>query len=91
MIIPIHSLARKAAGWEGTNLPFTITSIPGAMKGIQDIQPKLIVAVNPGFNVEEWIDLTKLIRNDCTLIVFNGNLDRVTHIINKLYFKDNIM
>lgn len=67
------SLARKSYG---ENLPFTLTSIDGVQVAPADERPKLMVAVNPGFNVEEWIELAKSTRG-APLIVINGNLDRL--------------
>ena len=70
------SLARKDPSW-GESLPFTLSSISGAMLAPADAQPKLIIAVNPGFNIDEWIDLPKIQREGCPMIVINGNLDRL--------------
>ena len=69
------SLARRSAGW-GDDLPFTLTSIPGALHAPHDQRPSLIIAVNPGFNIPEWIDLPKL-KNGVPMIVVNGNIDRL--------------
>lgn len=74
------SLARKK--W-GENLPFVLSSIEGATLQVSTTQdrPKLIVAVTPGFNINEWIDLSlfydKLSKDACPIIVINGNLDRL--------------
>ena len=38
--------------------------------------PEVLVIVNPGFNVNEWIDLANLNTN-AIVIVINGNLDRL--------------
>eukprot|EP01041_Mallomonas_annulata_P001579 gene1579-3052_t len=70
------SLAKKSKAW-GENLPFTITSIAGACSSPVDLKPKLIIVVNPGFNVEEWIEIPKLQRGDAPIIIINGNLDRL--------------
>lgn len=67
------SLARKSFG---ENLPFTLTSIEGAQAAPPDQRPELILAINPGFNVEEWIELSRVSR-DAPMIVINGNLDRL--------------
>lgn len=40
------------------------------------LQPEVLVVVNPGFNVNEWIDLANLNTN-AIVIVINGNLDRL--------------
>jgi hypothetical protein len=72
------SLARDAKGW-GDSVPFTMTSIEGAMKAPADKTCQLYVVVNPGFNVEEWIDIPKILQDrDAPMIVVNGNLDRVS-------------
>lgn len=42
----------------------------------QNNQPEVLVIVNPGFNVNEWIDLANLNTN-AIVIVINGNLDRL--------------
>jgi hypothetical protein len=67
------SLARSR--W-GESLPFTLTSIEGALSAPGDEIPELVVAVNPGFNVDEWINLPKATRG-APVIVINGNLDRL--------------
>ena len=66
-------LARKV--W-GDNTFFTMTSIEGAIKA-REKEPKLLVALSPGFNVEEWIELAKWNLEKAPLIVINGNLDRL--------------
>lgn len=63
-------------------LPFTVTSIDTASVTMQDPsvnKPKLLVCVNPGFNVEEWIKIAKFkIPSDLiAMVVVNGNLDRL--------------
>ena len=69
------SLARQK--WGKADLSFTLTSIPGAKLAPPDRQPKLIVAINPGFNIEEWIELPKIRMGSCPMIVVNGNIDRL--------------
>lgn len=66
---------------------FTVTSIESAVTmlssnnaGDEKSSPQIMVAVNPGFNVEEWIALAalqKCSRFTCPLVVVNGNLDRL--------------
>jgi len=71
------SLARKK--W-GENLPFTLSSIEGALSDTaanSATRPKLIMCVSPGFNVEEWIALEKLEDRQAPIICINGNLDRL--------------
>jgi len=74
------SLAKKK--W-GENLPFILTSIEGATMQVSTTldRPKLIVAVTPGFNINEWIDLAsfndKVAKENCPIIIINGNLDRL--------------
>jgi hypothetical protein len=65
-------LGRKVWG----NTFFTMTSIEGAMKQ-RETEPKLLIALSPGFNVEEWIELAKWNLDTAPLIVINGNLDRL--------------
>jgi hypothetical protein len=69
--------------WGATE--FTMTSISGADKQIKSgASPALMVVVNPGFNVEEWIQLAK-IETPASIIIINGNLDRsVTDILLKV-------
>jgi len=69
------SLAVKTKEWSGM-LPFTITSISRELETAAPGQPKLMIAINPGFNVEEWIQLPQ-IRRGSPIIVVNGNLDRL--------------
>ena len=69
------SLAKKK--WGNAELSFTLTSIPGAKLAPPESQPKLIIAVNPGFNIEEWIELPNIRRGSCAIIVVNGNIDRL--------------
>lgn len=68
--------------------PFTVTSIESAVAMLRrdsadrndKTSPQIIVAVNPGFNVEEWIALAELQQCSgfsCPLVVINGNLDRL--------------
>lgn len=66
------TLARKKWG----AIPFTMTSIEGAIKQQQQQQPKIGIALTPGFNIEEWIELAKWDINT-PLIIINGNLNRL--------------
>lgn len=63
--------------WGSTNA-FTVTSIETAKATInaKERNPKVIIALNPGFNVDEWIDLAK-IETDAVVIVINGSLERL--------------
>jgi hypothetical protein len=71
-------LATSSSQW-GNNLPFFVTSIEEMLKIKDDYSPKLLIAINPGFNVNEWIDLTTIYsKRNVPMIVFNGNLDRVS-------------
>jgi len=71
------ALARSKWG----EIPNTLTSIDAALSPPSDIEPpKCILAVTPGFNVDEWIKLAsigKTIYSDTPVIVINGNLDRL--------------
>jgi len=76
------NLAKSDPNW-GSNekLPFTVTSLESVVKMKESemdssLLPKLIISVNPGFNVEEWIQLSKIKFNAPTIVV-NGNLDRL--------------
>jgi hypothetical protein len=61
------------------------TTYPSSFSIKEVKPPKLLVAVNPGFNVEEWIKLQKIYTQlntfypsaDITYLVINGNLDRL--------------
>ena len=77
-------LAQQDPSW-GNNLPFTLTTInklcsftADDMPNSSPAFPKLIVVVNPGFNVEEWITLAK-IQISAPTVVVNGNIDRVSY------------
>lgn len=68
----------------GDALPFTLTSIEGAFTGLKTAnidKPELIIAVNPGFNIDEWINIAKLssdvLNNDVPIVIINGNIDRL--------------
>ena len=68
-------LARKV--W-GENNFFTMTSIEGAIRRKDsEAPPKLLIAISPGFNIDEWIELAKWDTTKVPLIVINGNLDRL--------------
>jgi len=70
-------IARNSEPWKA-GISFTITSIAAAVKSYKEKKPKFIVAVNPGFNVEEWIDLENLDDGDIPFVIVNGNIDRVS-------------
>lgn len=79
VLFPDNKELKLAADIWGTNNPFTLTSLNGASKEImnrEDAKPEVMIAVNPGFNVEEWIELAN-INTDSIVIVINGNLDRL--------------
>ena len=76
------NLAKLDPNW-GSNekLSFTVTSLESVVKMRASemdatLLPKLIICVNPGFNVEEWIQLSKIQFNAPTIVI-NGNLDRL--------------
>lgn len=60
----------------------SVTSIVTASKLLSSCnqyeiqQPKVMVVVNPGFNVNEWIDVANLQTNSITIVI-NGNIDRL--------------
>jgi hypothetical protein len=73
----VFRLAVESQEWTGP-IPFTVTSISKELESKSFSAPGLIIAVNPGFNVEEWIDLPRIRRGSVApIIVVNGNLDRV--------------
>lgn len=55
---------------------FTLTSIESLIKNNPDIVPKILVVVNPGFSVDEWINIPKIDRG-VPIVIINGNLDRL--------------
>lgn len=63
----------------GEQLPFTLTSIEGLMQAKPEIAPKLLLFVNPGFNIAEWIDIPKVVAQagNPPVVIINGNLDRL--------------
>ncbi|CAM9160804.1 unnamed protein product [Ascophyllum nodosum] len=67
------ALARKTYG--GTT--FRVVSIQSAIKDLKDDQCQLQIVVNPGFNVDEWIVLDKLVRPNVPMVMLNGGLDRL--------------
>lgn len=69
-------LAKQSREW-GDSIPFTVTSIKAAIGSVKEYCPKLLIVVNPGFNVDEWIELPKL-DIGCPIIIVNGNLERVS-------------
>jgi hypothetical protein len=78
LIFPDNKELQIARKKFGDNTFFTMTSIEGSMKSRQDIEiPKLCIAITPGFNIEEWINLANWDTNKCPLLVINGNLDRL--------------
>ena len=76
MVFPDRKEASLARKNFGENLPFTLTSIESTKTAPLDQRPELILAINPGFNVEEWIELALLPR-DSPMVIINGNLDRL--------------
>jgi len=67
-------------------IPFTVTSIDILYQKLQSqpqlaesLRSKVFVFVNPGFNVEEWIILSKIsdLTKSTSIIIINGNLDRL--------------
>lgn len=60
----------------GEDLPFTMTSIEGLLENNPASIPGLMMIVNPGFSVDEWINIPKLDRG-VPMIIINGNLDRL--------------
>ena len=60
----------------GADLPFTMTSIEGLLEYQPESIPQLMVIVNPGFSVDEWINIPKLDKG-VPMIIINGNLDRL--------------
>lgn len=84
LLLPDQRESVNAVSDWGVQNEFTLTSIDTALKRIQARAyqiPELMVVVNPGFNVEEWIKLAKvgnlLIDQMPSIIIINGNLDRL--------------
>ena len=65
----------------GAELPFTLTSIAGALTDAAKQQPvpRAIICPSPGFNIPEWLDIEKIhMRYPTTpIVIINGNLDRL--------------
>jgi hypothetical protein len=63
----------------GEELPFTLTSIEGLLQAKPALVPKLLVFVNPGFNIAEWIDIPKVVEQagNPPVVIINGYLDRL--------------
>jgi Domain of unknown function (DUF1995) len=67
-------LAREK--WGKEELFFTMTSIEALLEKNAPSIPQLMVIINPGFSVDEWINIPKLDRG-VPMIIINGNLDRL--------------
>ena len=79
VLFPDNKELNLAAKLWGTANIFTLTSIDGAAAAISDgikQLPTLMIVINPGFNVEEWIKLAK-INTDASIIIINGSLERL--------------
>ena len=63
----------------GDKLPYLVTSIEGILQAKPDAKPELMVIVNPGFNIDEWINVPKVVEmvGSPQVIIINGNLDRL--------------
>ena len=63
----------------GDKLPYVLTSIEGILQAKPDTKPQLLVIVNPGFNIQEWIDVPTVVEmvGSPQVIIINGNLDRL--------------
>ena len=88
LLFPERSEQQRALqvwGLSGDNAPITVTCIKDALAylskgaGAANMPPKLMIAVNPGFNIDEYIDLAAIgsRAGDCPLIIINGQLDRI--------------
>jgi hypothetical protein len=90
VVFPDYGEARLAQKTWG-DVPFTLRSIPekkeqgapsyvrkrtveGTGRGVEE--PGLIVVVNPGFNISEWINMEALEGAD-PIVLVNGDLDKV--------------
>lgn len=78
------NLARKAWGGDKTPFPFILTSIESCLTAqaqavASSTPPSLIVAVSPGFNIPEWIDIEKVhtLYPASAILTINGNLERL--------------
>jgi len=66
-------LARKVYG----QTTFRVTDIKdAAISRASDNECKLQIVVNPGFNIDEWINLEKVDKG-CPMIVLNGGFDKL--------------
>jgi len=79
VVLPDKNEVYRARPRFGESLPFTLTSIGGLMDAKPDVQPTLMVVVSPGFNIDEYINLVKVVAQAGMppVVVINGNLDRL--------------
>lgn len=66
------SLARKSFG----DTPFCINAIPKSPPAYISAKDGLIVVVQPGFNVSEWINIQNLV-GEMPVVTVNADLDKV--------------
>ena len=82
-----QQLALKAWGLSGDRAPITVTCIKDALGYLKKDgaaastpMPRLMIAVSPGFNIDEYINLAEIgskMAPDCPLLIINGQLDRI--------------
>lgn len=89
ILFPDNKELKLAADKWGNGNSFTLTSLDGAARVLNAADsdssgdggdrgaPEVVMALNPGFNVEEWIKLAELNVGNAAVIVINGNLDRL--------------
>lgn len=75
-VFPDVSEAKLAARVYG-KVPFGVAAIPSASDTPQFVRGDgLVVVVNPGFNVDEWIRM-ELLQGDKPIVAVNADLDKV--------------
>lgn len=83
VVFPDIAEAKQAQRTYGTTeFLYTLTALPMYRKYVHltEIEPPdLILVVQPGFNVEEWLQLERpsQLYPDATIVVLNGTMDRL--------------
>lgn len=60
----------------GRETPFTLGAIDDFPR-LDANPPRLVLVINPGFNVDEWINIPKIPIGGAPLVILNGNLARL--------------
>jgi hypothetical protein len=83
LVFPDVAEAKQAQKAYGTDeFPYTLTALPlyRDPKHLAELEPpSMLLVVQPGFNVEEWLQLEhpSMIFPDATVVVLNGTMDRL--------------